>query len=65
MIYHFYGRMKNPSVTICEKVFGADRFVWTVKGNEQRKECEEKKMYPIFEYVPSDFLRANEEKSDR
>lgn len=49
------GRMKNPSVTLCEKLFGADKFVWTVKGNEEREKAVQKKAYPIFEYIPTDF----------
>lgn len=49
------GRMKNPSVTLCEKLFSADRFVWTPKGNALRQELLERKQYPIFEYLPEDF----------
>ena len=53
------GRMKNPSVTVCEKLFGADRFVWTVKGNENRRAAAEKGTYPIFEYEVTDFHQAD------
>lgn len=49
------GRMKNPSVEICDKLFHADRFVWTPKGKALRDECMKKKQYPIFEYAPADF----------
>ena len=41
--------MKNPSVFLACNVFGADRFVWTVKG---KKACEEalcRHRCPIFE----------------
>lgn len=55
------GRMKNPSVKVCEILFGADRYVWTVKGNEMRRAYTEKKQYPIFEYLPTDFKETSEE----
>lgn len=54
------GRMKNPSVAVCEKIFGADKFIWTVKGNDERKTAAEAKSYPIFEYVPTDFRNGEE-----
>lgn len=57
------GRMKNPSVKLCETVFRADRFVWTVMGDGNRRACLEKKQYPIFEYVPTDFHEGGEEDS--
>lgn len=49
------GRMKNPSVALCKKLFRADHFVWTPKGNTLREEYLEKREYPIFEYLPEDF----------
>ncbi|MBR2907166.1 MAG: glycerophosphodiester phosphodiesterase [Clostridia bacterium] len=49
------GRMKNPSVTVCKKLFRADHFVWTPKGNALREEYLGKEQYPIFEYLPADF----------
>ena len=53
------GRMKNPSVALCKKLFSADRFVWTPKGNALRKEYLEKGEYPIFEYLPEDFPKGS------
>jgi len=49
------GRMQNLSVTICKKLFGADQFVWTVKGKQSQQSVRENEQYPIFEYLPSDF----------
>lgn len=42
-------KMKNLSVELSEKLFAADRFVWTVKGEEARLEALEEEKYPIFE----------------
>lgn len=57
------GRMKNPSVAVCNKLFRADRFVWTPKGNDLRKEYLGKEDYPIFEYLPEDFSKEDSNES--
>ena len=54
------GRMKNPSVEICRKVFGSDYFVWTIKGDAQRREFLKSESYPIFEFLPEDFPKESE-----
>ncbi|MBO5269894.1 MAG: glycerophosphodiester phosphodiesterase [Clostridia bacterium] len=58
------GRMKNPSVMLCDKVFGAERFVWTIRGNTARAEFLEKQQYPIFEYAVTDFREDAKEGND-